>query len=186
MKHLSLFILCLSVFNLASAQSDYDSMYLVRNCIVLDARESTDEERADLIYRWEFGDGTKGYGQVVSHCFDTLGNYKVILSIIDPSLLLQFKDEWNFEITISEDYQLSFGIVQSSLGITCRSGLTAKEQPDKVNYYWDYGDQNYSIGEEVSHTYHSPGSYQVRLLAEVFNGDDIIRLSNMKTIQITN
>ncbi|MEP5071053.1 MAG: PKD domain-containing protein, partial [Crocinitomicaceae bacterium] len=103
---------------------DYDSLYLLKNCITLDAKESIDEDRADLIYKWQFGDGEEGSGQVVEHCFDSLGSYNVKLSIIDPSVVSIFQDEWNFEVTITEDYLISFATEQSGLAISCESFLT--------------------------------------------------------------
>ena len=163
---------------------DYDSIYFLKNCIVLDARESIDEEREDLIYKWQFGDGEVDGGETVEHCYDSLGTYQVVLSIIDPSIVSQFQDEWIFEITISEDYLIGFDIDHSDKTISCKSKLTHDSNPDDMEFFWDYGDLQFGIGDEVSHRYDSAGNYPIRLLAMVTEGDETIELSASQTIKI--
>ncbi len=180
-------ILSLAVFMsslIVFGQGDYDSIYLVRNCVILDAKESVQEEREDLIYKWNFGDGDEGHGEIVEHCYDSLGMYDVILSIIDPTVVSLFQNEWIFQVTITEDYQLSFGLSQSELTVAVRSNLTYDEKPEAVSYYWDFGDGVFEYGDEVAHTYNAPGEYDVRLLSEVTNENDIINLSKTITIKI--
>ena len=177
--------LLLLIYNKAVGQQpDYDSLYLLKNCVTLDAKESVDEDRDDLIYKWQFGDGGEGSGQVVEHCYDSLGTYDVTLAIIDPSVVSLFQDEWNFEVTIKEDYLISFGTKQKGLTVTCRSSLSYDEKPADVVYFWDYGDGKFQIGDEVSHTYDSAGTYTIRVLAQVTEDVEVIQLSTAKNVKI--
>ncbi|MEM3043072.1 MAG: PKD domain-containing protein [Thermoplasmata archaeon] len=48
-----------------------------------DATFSWDPDGSIVNWSWEFGDGTRGYGAVVSHGYSTPGNYTVTLTVTD-------------------------------------------------------------------------------------------------------
>src|SRR4029078_9677244 len=48
-----------------------------------DAVSSTDQDGAIVNYQWNFGDGKKGIGPIVTHKFGKVGNFDVILTITD-------------------------------------------------------------------------------------------------------
>ena len=163
---------------------DYYSSILFKNCITLDAKESIQEERTDLIYNWQFGDGQSGQGEVIEHCYDSVGTYQVTLSIVDPSVVALFADEWNFEVTIEDDYNLSFQQVQNKNEVLFQSKLSSNEVPDEITYCWDFGDGNFAVGQTVTHQYKEDGNYQVRLMAEIKNSDEYLQLANSQSIVI--
>lgn len=178
---ITLILLSVKVFG---QQSDYDSIYFYQNCIILDAKESTDQQRDDLLYHWNFGDSTKLSGQIVEHCYDSLGTYEIVLSIADTTATSLFVDEWNFEMVIKEDYLLSFGYSQTGNEVSFITNLKAKDQPEHVQYFWDFGNGLFDVGSETSHAFEKSGSFDIRLLAVIVNGDDQLELSSTKTIQI--
>lgn len=187
MKTLGLVLaLCLVwTIDLSGQSMDYDSLYLVRNCIVLDAKESVQEEREDLVYNWNFGDGSVGYGEVVEHCYDSLGTFNVVLSIMDPSVASMIPDEWEFDMIISEDYLLSFELKESKAQtIELTSDISFQSAPSEVSFFWDFGDGQYEMGEKAIHRYDSAGQYNIRLLAKIMNDDERISLSYTETIEI--
>lgn len=186
MKPFGLFILTLfAVGNVAAQFSDYDSTYLLNNCVVLDAKESIQEQREDLIYKWTFGEGATSHGEVVEHCYDSLGTYEVVLSIIDPLLNASFQEEWLFQVAITENYKLTLGVQkQGASGISFSSKLVYQNAPEEVNFFWDYGDGTFGIGEEVEHKYKREGQYQIRLLAKIEDQGAIIHLAQTRTIII--
>ncbi|MDX6583753.1 MAG: endo-chitodextinase [Solirubrobacterales bacterium] len=51
--------------------------------ITFDGSSSSDPDGDIRIYEWDFGDGTKGFGDVVSHSFPTPGIYPVKLTVTD-------------------------------------------------------------------------------------------------------
>lgn len=178
---LSLFI----VYQSVAQTPDYDSIYFRNNCVVLDAKESIQEERADLIYQWTFAEDVIVYGETVEHCFDSLGAYDVVLSVVDPQVNTLFQEEWLFQITITESYKLSFGLnKEGGKMVTASSNLLFQNAPERVDFFWDFGDGTFDIGEEVAHEYAHGGSYLVRLLAKVEDQGEIINLAQTQTIII--
>ena len=53
--------------------------------VSFDASQSLDPEGAIDDYNWEFGDGTEGSGQTVSHSFAETGSYDVTLTVTDAN-----------------------------------------------------------------------------------------------------
>jgi len=51
--------------------------------VSFDATSSHDPDGAITAYQWYFGDGDTGTGATVSHTFDTVGAYTVILTVLD-------------------------------------------------------------------------------------------------------
>ncbi|MCD6481506.1 MAG: PKD domain-containing protein [Thermoplasmata archaeon] len=51
--------------------------------IMFNASSSYDEDGNITNYTWDFGDGSIGYGKVVSHIYTTYGSYVVNLSVMD-------------------------------------------------------------------------------------------------------
>jgi hypothetical protein len=176
----------LLVWTVAKTQThDYDSTLLLKNCITLDAKESVDEERNDLIYNWKFGDGEEGIGQVVDHCYANLGTYTIELSVIDTTISSLFQEEWFYDVTIEKAYSITMNIrKESDLSIVCEPILSTSEKPELVAYFWDFGDGKYDVGDKVIHRYDTTGTFSIRLLAKVTAEDEVIKLSTTKSIKI--
>lgn len=49
----------------------------------MDASASFDPDGQIVEYRWDFGDGSTGEGETVSHVYDASGEYTVTLSVTD-------------------------------------------------------------------------------------------------------
>ena len=54
--------------------------------ITFNASETFDIDGDDIIYDWDFGDGTTGNGEVITHGYDAQGNYWVTLTVTDGLL----------------------------------------------------------------------------------------------------
>ncbi|MGQ9582234.1 MAG: PKD domain-containing protein [Thermoplasmatota archaeon] len=55
----------------------------LNDSFLFDATFSRDPDGAILNLSWSFGDGTVGYGEVVSHSYASPGNYTVTLTVVD-------------------------------------------------------------------------------------------------------
>ena len=55
----------------------------VNASILFDASTSYDIDGEILSYNWEFGDNSTGSGKMISHTYETLGNYTVTLTVTD-------------------------------------------------------------------------------------------------------
>ena len=55
------------------------------NEVRLDASSTYDtpSDKKVLNYTWEFGDGTQGYGEIVTHDYSKPGNYTITLTVVD-------------------------------------------------------------------------------------------------------
>jgi PKD repeat protein len=114
---------------------------------------------------WEFGDGTTSTEQNPVHMYSEEGTYTVCLSIsntIDSCESIYCEEVYIFNDTIAGcnawyEYQIN------NLTIDLQAFLEGGS--DNVDYVWDFGDDNSSIGQSVSHTYSEDGIYEVKVTA---------------------
>jgi PKD repeat protein len=52
--------------------------------VTLDGSQSSDPDDADLSFSWDFGDGARGGGRVVTHTYEREGTFQVSLEVTDP------------------------------------------------------------------------------------------------------
>lgn len=111
------------------------------------------------VYVWNFGDSSPSvYTQNATHTFANPGTYNVcfayydLVTGCDDSLCMPVTvGGCNADFTWVDSLGYVFFIGNSSLG---NAGV----------YFWDFGDGNYSSSQYPSHTYTSPGNYQVCLV----------------------
>ena len=51
--------------------------------VTLDASSSYDPDGVMTDWLWDFGDGTEGAGEIITHIYQTSGTYRVTLTVID-------------------------------------------------------------------------------------------------------
>lgn len=111
-------------------------------------------------YVWNFGDNTTSTQSNPFHTYTAAGTYQVMLIasgacgtdttfttlVIDPSTAVaQF----------------------TSSGTNCGSPVTfTNTSSNATTYYWDFGDLSNSTAANPTHTYTTPGTYQVMLIAD--------------------
>jgi PKD repeat protein len=118
-------------------------------------------------YSWDFGDGTYGDGQTVTHTYQPQGVsiYMVGLTTIvmdsmgDSCMYTTYQEVWLDNQTGECE---SFIIPVSMYGLTVDfQGYTIS--PFETSYTWEFGDGTTGTGEYISHTYAAPGMYNVYL-----------------------
>jgi parallel beta-helix repeat protein len=67
--------------------------------VTFDASTSYDPDGAITKYDWDFGDGTKGSGVIITHSYTAQGKYNVVLTVTDDDSLTNSKSN---EITVEE------------------------------------------------------------------------------------
>ena len=67
------------------AEAGPDLLICVTDKVEFDATESYDPDNDNLVYTWDFGDGTTAKGPKTSHIYRDIGTYKVVLTISDDS-----------------------------------------------------------------------------------------------------
>jgi PKD repeat protein len=118
-------------------------------------------------YWWDFGDGTTGEGQTVTHTYTPQGisMYMVSLTTIvmdsagmDSCFYTSYQKVWVENQSGCESFILPI----SMYGLTVDfQGYTIS--PYETEYTWEFGDSVTGTGEFVSHTYPAPGMYNVYL-----------------------
>ncbi len=137
------------------------------NCFLFYETQSKNTDTIPIIYKWDFGDGTVGYGHTVEHCFEKPGQYLARLSVTDTitkevresvaTYLVEVVEPHEPYITAPDTCYLNEEISLDGLK-TNIPGF----QPEQ--YFWDLGDGNLAEGGEIKTVYHTPGVFVIRLL----------------------
>ncbi len=166
----------LRVKNVAPRADAGDDQQVFEDTVWFDASGSWDtkSDLDKLDYSWDFHDGSKGNGMIVSHKYSEKGTYAVALMVTDddgctdhdainvyfnnlqPIAKIQI-EKTSGEIQWVEDEELMFN-------------GTGSYDPDGMitSFSWDFGDGATGVGDIISHTYPSTGFYEVTLTV----GDD--------------
>jgi PKD repeat protein/uncharacterized protein YraI len=122
-------------------------------------------DQAGLVYTWDFGDGIRGSGPIVSHSYAQPGVYTARLTVADKDGA-QGADTATVQVTAVNQPPTAVidGPAQGLVGELLNfSGGGIDGDGHIVNYVWNFGDGTRSSGVDVSHSYGAAGSYQVTL-----------------------
>jgi hypothetical protein len=141
-------------------------------------------------YEWKFGDGGKGIGPMVEHCYPGPGSYLVQLDVVNliTKEVLYNEKTYNLEIKDAE---------QPYIGGPDKGAQSQRLAFDADNsnlpgwnisrYYWNFGDETIAIGRNVDKIYLKPGMYNIQLIvtAEPEPGGVVREACVCKNIVIT-
>jgi len=149
-------------------------------------------------YHWDFGDGTTGEGQTITHTFepDSIGVYSVCLTTItyDPEtgttcFAESCQDIWLGNQQDCEAFFFYFPADSMNSNLTLQFIDASWGYPD--SWAWDFGDGTTSGEQNPLHTFNEMGTYLVTLsiwnsdgtcqstyTEEVFVGGYIVECSN--------
>lgn len=127
-------------------------------------------ESAIHSYIWNFADGGRAQGKIVSHTFQKVGDYPVKLTVLTE------EGEATSSIIISAyeiepQIAIDLKITQNGQGNrTVSFSAEAKPMsedvpwpPQNLTYSWQFGDQTNGSGQAIVHTYASDGPFLVKL-----------------------
>jgi len=116
-------------------------------------------------YIWNFGDGTQGSGQTVSHVYNTAGTYSVTLTVTGTT-----GQAGTATTTANVGTQgTSSGLVSAGGPYTGVPGQSitlsgfAPGVPNATQYIWNFGDGTSGSGQTVTHAYNTAGSFSATL-----------------------
>ncbi len=114
---------------------------------------------------WNFGDGsalvTAGPGPV-QHSYAAPGSYPVTLYLVDTTYC-NAPDSLRITVTVAENVKAAF--TTGSIGCAPYDAAFSNASTAAQTYQWIFGDGNSSSQATPTHTYTSPGTYQVLLIA---------------------
>lgn len=138
--------------------------------VQFDSAGSSDPDGIITLFEWNFGDGsTVSQGQNPTHVFQQPGNYDVTLTVADDDGLSDVET-----LTIMVDPPANV-LPEPSFTATPQAGAapllsqfdaSGSSDPDGqiADYQWDFGDGGSASGIATSHTFNSPGVYDVTLI----------------------
>ncbi|MDQ2054593.1 PKD domain-containing protein [Halobellus sp. H-GB7] len=142
----------------------------VGDSVSFDASGSSDADGSIASYEWDFGDGTSATGASPSHSYDSAGSYTVSLTVTDDDGATATTQQ---TITVSEAApenqapSASFSASPSDPAVGDSVSFDASGSSDAdgsiASYEWDFGDGSTDSGDSVTHTFSSPGDYDVEL-----------------------
>lgn len=130
------------------------------------AENSTDRDGKINLFFWEFGDNRTATGMVVTHSYSRPGIYYPVLRVEDNSGTPCNSDTDTLRVFVNSQPRAAAGEdkVAAVGNIITFNGSQSSDIDGKIiEFNWDFGDGNFSKGENVNHTFSKPGIYKVVL-----------------------
>jgi len=115
---------------------------------------------------WTFGDGAVDSVQFPIHTYTAPGVYTITLTVTNDST--GCVDDFSYDLPITNPVA-AFNALNVA-GCTGTDVSFINGSLDAVTFEWDFGDGNVSTDANPVHSYDSPGTYDVRLIATNVNG----------------
>ncbi len=136
------------------------------NTFTFDATRSTDPDKQQLTYLWNFGDGQTSDQAVVTHTYEKAGDYDVSLTVRDNSGMICDTGASNTKVSANFPPTASIKDVRACVGEAVTLDGSASEGSGPLSYRWDFGDGTTGEGAQVTHTYEKAGNYRVSLVVD--------------------
>lgn len=144
-----------------------DSLEYNNYCYEFSEENASKYDTIPFRYEWEFGDGEKGNGIVVDHCYPGPGRYVIKLNVENLVTGEIKMAEKTYRLDI-EDIEQAFITSADTAGVGEAITLDAKETNlpgwDIARYYWNFDDETIAEGENVEKMWSRPGVYDIQLI----------------------
>lgn len=133
--------------------------------VVCDGSLSFSEQGTVVEYIWDFGDGTRGLGPIVSHTYRRGGTYRVTLEVYDDRGLSSRRNA-QVEVLFSPPAaSFTYAPWRPGTGEVLWFDASASTSPNGpiVEYRWAFGNGEWATGQTVEHMYWYGGAYPVTL-----------------------
>jgi hypothetical protein len=118
-------------------------------------------------YEWKLGDGAKGLGASVIHCYPGPGSYLVQLDVVNLVTKEVLYNEKTYNLEIKDIEQPYISSPNKALeGQKLRFSADSTNLPgwNISRYYWNFGDESIMVGKEVDKVFFKAGTYNVQLI----------------------
>jgi len=137
---------------------------------------SSDEDGVIVEYDWDFGDGTSGSGESVSHTFGEAGTFTVVLRVTDDRGDSATNNKTIYVSPAEPDGPTASFTASPTTGtspVTVWVDASSSSYDDGVisQYRWDWGDGGTGFGRNASHSYFT-ASTQTYTITLTVNGTD--------------
>jgi len=162
-----------------TARAGQDQAAMTLDKVWFSGAASSDTDGEVIHYTWDFGDGTRANGALVSHTYQHSGRYPVHLIVTDDSGASN--STW---INVSVLNRLPVAALvggnasQFAGDPLMFDGSRSTDSDGRIVLYsWDFGDGAFENGSLISHIFALPGTYNVRLT--VTDDSDGMSTTNM-------
>jgi PKD repeat protein len=118
-------------------------------------------------YEWKMGDGSKGIGPSVIHCYPGPGSYLVQLDVVNliTKEVMYNEKTYNLEIkNVEQPYITGPDKALSDQKLKFSADSTNLPGWNISRYYWNFGDESVMVGKEVDKVFTKPGMYNIQLI----------------------
>ena len=160
------------------ADAGQDQLVGVAQEVLFDASGSSDADGAVVSYQWDFGDGSGASGMIVRHRFADSGRYPVSVTVTDDTDLGNNTSVDTAMVTVN---QSPVALITAPDGACPAEQVvfSARDSTDGdgaiARFAWDLGDGTVAAEQDVTHSFASPGTYEVALTV-----DDGLALNNSR------
>ncbi len=134
--------------------------------IYFNASQSNDEDGTIVSFDWDFGDGTTGKGQTITHRYGSGGSYTVLLRVTDDDGNIDNTSQ-TISVGDNENPVASFFFTPSNPVVNqeIQFNATDSHDPDGTieEYRWEMGDGAALYGSMIRHRYRRSGTFTVNL-----------------------
>jgi RHS repeat-associated protein len=125
---------------------------------------SSDPDGDTMKFSWDFGDGSHGSGQIISHTYTGHGVFEAVLTVTDSPGAVGTARR-TISVNAPPLASFSTSAVSGEAPLTVNYDATGSTDPDGSisAFSWDFGDGVTGSGQTVSHTFLSAGTYSVTL-----------------------
>jgi hypothetical protein len=150
-------------------KADCDSTKTDSYCYEFEEANASRFDSAAFKYRyiWIFSDGGRATGVKVIHCFPGPGKYKAVVDIenLVTKEVKKAEKTYDMDLTpIEQPYITSPLVSQEGQQITLNADSTYLPGWNIAQYYWNFGDESFAVGKEVTHKFIKSGEYNVQLI----------------------
>ncbi len=149
------------------------SIFTDRTTITFDGTRSVDGDGNSLAYAWDFGDGAKAKGAIVSHTYAEGGTYPVVLTVDDGTGLDNAIARTAIEVRINRPPVAIAGenqrVCTGDIIVLDASGSYDPEG-GVLRYAWTFGDGTASTIVNPTKTYSKGATYPVKVTVKDDSG----------------
>ena len=166
--------------NVDDAGSELNATNVIEDfsTVIFNASASSDVTSSVSSYSWDFGDGNTDTGAIVSHSFETPGNFNVVLTVADgagntatTSTSVAVNDitppsvNFNWSYVDADGATINMAAIEG-IPVNFNAGISSDNSGTALTYEWDFTDGTNAQGKEVTHTFENVSStgYEVVLV----------------------
>jgi PKD repeat protein len=134
---------------------------------------STDADGDNLIYTWDFGDGTSSSGSpTVSHTYTIAGTYQAVLTVSDGKaqtttsplpVIISSGEGGGFAAVARISTSRQLGMAPLMINFDGSLSTPSTEDGEIVRFEWSFGDGGIAQSALAGHTFSTAGNYTVTL-----------------------